>query len=519
MYEHVPVQRIVDNIRHIYDLYRHGSPSLGDSVDDQAARMQFLRGLINNLRNERSRPSPRVLMELTRRVPLATGGVFRLVGYRLEKMRELDFLLNGHRTRIVESYPFYRDREIDLPGTLSEQAAFERSAFVSELVLRWQRQIPIRVLHGPGWRRDGTFHVQIGVEGSLALSGMPPGSVVSVEPISPEEQASPDADAMYCLQFDNGYRCSRCAVSKNKLVLLPHNGTYAGPYEFLYPHEVRIAGRVRGFAIGLPPRQVRWPEMPRPYTSGPLLLPWEHSSFHGLLRAKRMRFGLTESDLDRANEIFEGLLGVTISRRTLRRYEGGRDGLPHTGVLLALTVFHAARFRDVLGSLRLWKDEADRYSLTTWLKTQRLEDLPSMLRSATVPQPYESWQMFLSEWGEWPALLSMALPRMEQLQHRLLRIRSSDVFNGLSPLIRPGAVALLEELEHLPISQGDNKKQDWDRPIYAIRHNRDVLCGYVENDGKRLTLIPHPGSSARRISFIHHQITVAGRFAAIVSPC
>ena len=150
MYEHVPVQRIVDNIRHIYDLYRHGPPSLGDSVDDQAARMQFLRGLVNNLRNERSRPSPRVLMELTRRVPLATGGVFRLVGYRLEKMRELDFLLNGHRTRIVESYPFYRDREIDLPGTLSEQAAFERSAFVSELVLRWQRQVPIRVLHFTG---------------------------------------------------------------------------------------------------------------------------------------------------------------------------------------------------------------------------------------------------------------------------------------------------------------------------------------------------------------------------------
>ena len=260
--------------------------------------------------------------------------------------------------------------------------------------------------------------------------------------------------------------------------------------------------------------------MPRPYTSGPLLLPWEQSSFHDLLRAERMRFGLTESHLDRANEVFDSLLGVTISRRTLRRYERGTDGLPHTNVLLALTVFHAARFRDVLGSLHLWKDEADRYSLATPApKTQALDDLPSMLRSANVPQPYDTWKVLLSEWGEWPALLSMALPRMEQLQHRLLRIRSNDVFNGLSPLICPGAVALLEELEHLPISQGDNKKQDWDRPIYAIRHNRDVLCGYVENDGKRLTLIPHPGSSARRISFLHHQITVAGRFAAIVSPC
>lgn len=59
MYEHVPVQRIVENIWHIYDLYRHAPPSQTGSVDEKAARMLFLRGLINNLRNERSRPSSR----------------------------------------------------------------------------------------------------------------------------------------------------------------------------------------------------------------------------------------------------------------------------------------------------------------------------------------------------------------------------------------------------------------------------------------------------------------------------
>jgi hypothetical protein len=231
-----------------------------------------------------------------------------------------------------------------------------------------------------------------------------------------------------------------------------------------------------------------------------------------------MRFGLTQSDLGRANEVFESFLGVTLNPRTLRRYERGSDGLPHTNVLLALTVFHAARFRDVLRSLQMWRDEADHYSLTTWLKTKALEDLPFMLRTATAPEPYESWKKFLSEWGEWPALLSMALPRMEQLQHRLVRIRRNDIFNGLDPLIRPGAVALLEELEHRPILQGDNAKQGWNRPIYAIRHNREVLCGYMESDGNRLALIPHPRSSARRVSFLRHQVTIVGRFVGIASP-
>jgi transcriptional regulator with XRE-family HTH domain len=518
MYEHVPVQRIADDVRHIYDLYRGAASSMTETVEETEARMVFLRGLINNLRSETSRPSSRALMELSRRVPLAIGGSFKLIGYRLEKMHEVDFLLNGHRTRIVDSYPFYRDREIDLPATLSERAAFERNAFISELVLRWQRQVPIRVLRGPDWQRDGTFHVQIGTEDGPALSGMPPGSVLSIEPISSSERANPDAEAMYCLQFGDGYRCSRCTVLGNKLVLLPYNGNYSGPYEFLHSREVRIAGRARGFAVSLPPKHLQWRKILSSHSPAPLILPWEQPSFHDLLRTERMRFGLTESDLDRANEIFDSLLGVTVSRRTLRRYERGSDGLPRADVLLALTAFHATRFRDVLRSLNFWKDEGDRFSLTTWLNARVLKDLPSALRTAVAPEPYDGWKMFLMEWGEWPALLSMTLPRMEQLQHRLLRIHRNETFNGLDPLIRHGAVALLEELEHFPISHGDSKKQSWDRPIYAIRHNSDVLCGYVESDGNRLTLIPHPRSSARRISFFHHQITVAGRFAAVASP-
>jgi hypothetical protein len=235
MYERVPVQRVRDNLWHIYNLYRDTASSLDGSSDEKNARMLLLRGLINNLRYEKSRPSLRVLMELSRRVPLAIGGSFKLIGYQLEKMREVDFLLNGHRTRIIESYPFYVDRAIDLPSTLSEEDIFERNAFLSELVLRWQRQVPIRVLQGPDWQREGTFHVQIGLEDNLELSGIPPGSVLQIEPASAEERANPDPKAVYCLQFGNGYRCCHCTVFQGKLVLLPHNGRYAGPYEFLYP--------------------------------------------------------------------------------------------------------------------------------------------------------------------------------------------------------------------------------------------------------------------------------------------
>ena len=162
------------------------------------------------------------------------------------------------------------------------------------------------------------------MEDSLALSGIPPGSILPVRPVSVQERQNPDPNAIYCLQFGNGYRCCRCTVVLGRLILLPHNGRYAGPYEFIYPQEVRIAGRTRGFAVSLPPQHKRWPETPPARTSAPLVLPWEQPSFHDLLRTKRMRFGLTEEDLDRANGSFESLLGTAISRRTLRRYERER---------------------------------------------------------------------------------------------------------------------------------------------------------------------------------------------------
>jgi hypothetical protein len=62
MYEHVPVQQVRDNLWHIYNLYRDAASSLEGSSDEKNARMLLLRGLINNLRYEKSRPSLRVLM-------------------------------------------------------------------------------------------------------------------------------------------------------------------------------------------------------------------------------------------------------------------------------------------------------------------------------------------------------------------------------------------------------------------------------------------------------------------------
>lgn len=518
MYQPVSPREVVDDVEHIYGLCQNPADFADESSGAQYARMLFLRRLINNLKHERSGLSPRILAELSRHVPLSIGGSFRLVGYQLDAMREADFLLNGHRTRIIESYPFHLDREIDLPRVLSERDVLERNAFISEVVLEWQKGLPIRVTHKPGWHLRGTFYVQLGTEDSLALSGVPPGAILTVVPISADEQVQPNPKAVYCLQFGNGYRCCSCIVSHGRLTLLPKSGNYQGSYEFLYPQEVRIVGRVQGFAVSLPPLLKDVVEMRQSHATAPLILPWEQPSLDALLRTERLRFGLTEQALETANEILGSLVGVNLSPRTLRRYAHEIKTVPHTATLLGLTMFHSARISDVLKTLHFWQDESRHYSLKTLLRTKALKDLSGNIRTAITPEPYDRWEMLLGEWGEWPTLLSMAIPNMEKYRHRLLRIQQNELFDGLDPMIRPGAVALLEEGDEIPDTRWDREQQDWYRPVYAIRHAQGILCGHLDNDGQHLALIPHPRSSARRISFLHRQVQMMGRFLGVASP-
>jgi hypothetical protein len=433
-------------------------------------------------------------------------------------MGEVDFLLNGHRTRIIESYPFDLDRPVELPHELSKSGGRAQNEFIPEIVLRWQTNVKMRAIQGPGWRQDSIFYVQVGIEDNLALSGIAPGTIVSVEQVSRKEQIDPKPDALYLLQFGNGYRCCRCTVSLGKLILLPRGVRYEGPYEYLYPQEARIVGKARGFAVRLPPVRPIDREVPRSHMLAPLSLPWEQPSLAALFRTKRLRFGLTEQALGPANEILRTGLGAELSCRTIRRYERITGIMPHTSTMLALALFHAARISDVLRLLGLWRNDDNRHSLNAWQTAHTLHDLPLVYLPAATPSPPGVWKSFIEEWGEWPTLLSRAVPNLQALQHRLLRIDQADIFNGLDPLIRPGAIALLEEMDEIPKMQNDPAQTGWDRPLYAIRHKQNTFCGYLVSDGQHVSLVPHPRSSGRRHSFLRNQVTIVGRLVGLASP-
>jgi hypothetical protein len=235
MMNHLPRSLALEGALHIEGLYRDAGTTR-EEAEIQRKRLRFLSSFTSTLRRGRAEPSLQSIGILLRLVPVTLEGAFRLVGYDLERVREIDFLLNGHRTRIIESYPFSRDFRVNLPAEFAGSGFPQRSAFLSEIVLRWQMDVAIRSARGPGWKRDGFFYAQIGAEDNGTLSGLPAGAFVSVERLGLEEQVRPDPEMLYLLLFGNGYRCCKCTISNGKLILLPRSNMYAGAFgKFSWP--------------------------------------------------------------------------------------------------------------------------------------------------------------------------------------------------------------------------------------------------------------------------------------------
>lgn len=517
MYDPVFPQQATEVLSRFFAMFRKASREVAHRLNRQSSGLSP--DLLTNLRQFGSTPTPRQLQALKLRLSLTIGGAYKLFGYKLDSLRGVELLLNGERTRFVESYPFHRDRPVDLPGVLGDQNAFHRTAFLSDLVVRWQQGVPIRALRGPHWQKEGFVYAQLGAGDTRAMPKVPPGSYIAIRPIGDEERRDPDPARIYFLQFGGGYLCCRCTVRQGRLWLITQDHDYAGPHEFIYPGEIRVVGRVMSFAVELRLAKSA-PTLPqRAYKPAPLILPWEHTSLPNLIAAERQRFGITEAHLRRASDILETHLGTTISARTLRRYEQEKERVPRTSVLIGLALVHSLRFTDVLRALSLWTDESRHYSLNALMSANTLDDLPYSFPSAVAPDPVTRWQPLIDEWGEWPTLLSMAMPNLGQWGYRILRINQSTWFNGLDPLLAPHSVVVLDERDVSPPAHAERHQQNWDRPIFALRYEARTFCGYLEAHGASLVLLPHSAaSSTPRAVFPKRQTQILGRVVAAASP-
>ena len=98
-------------------------------------------------------------------------------------------------------------------------------------------------------------------------------------------------------------------------------GMYLGREEFLYPGAVRIAGRIRMFAVDLPvPEYPSLGLLPENLQGADLILPWEHPSRDRLLATKHKRFRRSKEQERSIHDVLKAELHAKLSGRTERRY-------------------------------------------------------------------------------------------------------------------------------------------------------------------------------------------------------
>jgi hypothetical protein len=513
----VPSSEIIDTLIHIRDLFRRIRPSNEHEARAMERREAATKDLLSNLPRTNEHPTLRTLLEIVEIYKLTLEGAHRLFGYDLRELRKWDLYLNRDRTHIFESYPFERDLLIDLPSRLAPVHCFTINAFLRDLVLEWQTDVPLRALEEQGWERPGTFYVHVGTKDSLG-SSVPGGATALVEPVAEPERTLPNPRSIYLLQFANGYRCSHCVVSRGKLRLFSTGKTYLGREDFAYPGSVRIVGRIRMFAMSLPAPEDTAPTYLSPAARGAdLILPWEHRTRDRLFLTKHRRFRRSKAEEDFVQEFLNERLQARLSGRSERRYRRPTPSDPHVNGLIHLALAHTARYSDALRTGGSWHSDRERFSLDPVLHANSLEEALASQRSVPLPTPRDVWEARREEFGGWPPLLSIRFPKLRQWEDRIVRLADGGDITGLDPTLGPGSLLLLEEIPSLPDSQLERTKLGWSRPIYVLRRGLEIVCGYLERNGSDYAMLSGtPGQI--KASFRSEDLASLNRVAGVAVP-
>jgi hypothetical protein len=517
VYSFVPREQIAETLIHLRGLFREIPLSNEKDYRAQERREILTKNLLSNLFRTKAHPTLHAVLEVADAFSLTLDGAHRLFGYELERIREYDLKLNAGRTHIIETYPFERDLPVDLPSQFGGDEIFSRSSSLHDLVPEWQGNVPIRALEDVDWHHPGAFYVHVGIEDSLG-SSLPPGAIALVLPVDETERLRPNPRAIYLLQFGNGYRCSRCVVTRGKLLLLVSGRRYNGPQEFAYPKDVRIAGRIRMFALGLPqPEYPSLHSLPTSEHGAPLVLPWEHSSMDRLFTTKHRRFRRPRQDLPRIQETMESIFHTKLSGRTERRYRRPTASVPHVDALIQLTVTHLTRYTDALRVQSPMHSDRGRYSLDTLLSTTHLADLSGTFRRPHMPVPQDRWMALRKEFVEWPMLLSLRFPQLRSLDERVVRLPKGSGLQGVDPPISPGSLILLEEIHGVHEIQSDTTKTGWSRRVYALRRGTDLLCGYLDRNENQYVLLGTHGAG-EALSVHHDELHLLSHISGVAVP-
>ena len=125
MYDPVLTEQTTEVLSRLFSLIRGAPREITARLNRESAGLSP--DLLSNVRQFGSTPTPRQLQALKLRLSLTIGGAFKLFGYRLDRMRGIEALLNGERTRFLSAWFAVRElvathHDGDQAGNLGNRA-------------------------------------------------------------------------------------------------------------------------------------------------------------------------------------------------------------------------------------------------------------------------------------------------------------------------------------------------------------------------------------------------------------
>ena len=224
------------------------------------------------------------------------------------------------------------------------------------------------------------------------------------------------------------------------------------------------------------------------------------------LRERRQQLGMDYREVQEASSVLarqERNANMFISPPRLAQIEGGSE--PGNHKLLSLAAIYGLDFLDLLGRYGVKPDRVHYYR--TFLQQKRsqrlsteIHDLETTVKLPLHMDPRFRWEttqlvnQMVAVWGEIPATMLMNFnPR----NHIVGLVGLED--HTMSPLIRPGALVLVDDNRRKIVDTGWTNEHD--RPIYFIELRDGYRCAWCQLENEKLFLIPHPLSHSLVESF------------------
>ncbi len=177
--------------------------------------------------------------------------VLQWYGVEIERLPQDATLIHPGRTHPI-GFLGNGAGTVTLPLKLDPGLDLRRTTYLSRMIQEWGR-LPLTLLDTLKVKQHR--YAYIGSDDYMMCPLLQPGSLVQIDESRQEIQTGGWANEyerpIYFFDLHDGYACSWCSLSGNRLILQPHTTSPCQPAAYVHPQEIEVVGQVVAVAMRL----------------------------------------------------------------------------------------------------------------------------------------------------------------------------------------------------------------------------------------------------------------------------